>query len=338
MWKYVAQRLLMMVAILFGVLVITFALSRILPGSPIEMMLGHRPTQEQIDLARAEYGLDQSIPIQFFHYVSGVVQGDFGISLRTRQPVLDDLLERMTATFELTTLAVILVIVLGIPLGVLSAVRQNTLSDHLTRSLSIAGMALPVFLIGMILQMVFYGWLRWLPLQGRMNVEVLLDFPFDRVTGLYLIDTLLSGQWLAFKSAAAHLVLPVFTLSIASLSVIIRITRNTMVEVLSEDFIRTARAYGLPSRTVYFRYALKATMIPMMTIIGLTYGFMLGGSVVVEYVYDWPGLGGYVVGAITQNDFPAVMGVTLFLATIYLSINLIVDLLYFVVDPRLQVS
>jgi len=338
MWKYVAQRLLMMVAILFGVLVITFALSRILPGSPIEMMLGHRPTQEQIDLARAEYGLDQSIPIQFFHYVTGIAQGDFGISLRTRQPVLDDLLERMTATFELTTLAVILVIVLGIPLGVLSAVRQNTLSDHLTRSFSIAGMALPVFLIGMILQMVFYGWLRWLPLQGRMNVEVLLDFPFDRITGIYLIDTLLSGQWLAFKSAAAHLVLPVLTLSIASLSVIIRITRNTMVEVLSEDFIRTARAYGLPDRKVYFRYALKATLIPMMTIIGLTYGFMLGGSVVVEYVYDWPGLGGYVVGAITQNDFPAVMGVTLFLATIYLSINLIVDLLYFVVDPRLQVS
>jgi peptide/nickel transport system permease protein len=338
MWKYVAQRLLMMVAILFGVLVITFALSRILPGSPIEMMLGHRPTQEQIDLARAEYGLDQSIPIQFFHYVSGIARGDFGISLRTRQPVLDDLLERMTATFELTTLAVILVIVLGIPLGVLSAVRQNTLSDHLTRSFSIAGMALPVFLIGMILQMVFYGWLRWLPLQGRMNVEVLLDFPFDRLTGIYLIDTLLSGQWLAFKSAAAHLVLPVLTLSIASLSVIIRITRNTMVEVLSEDFIRTARAYGLPDRMVYFRYALKATLIPMMTIIGLTYGFMLGGSVVVEYVYDWPGLGGYVVGAITQNDFPAVMGVTLFLATIYLSINLIVDLLYFVVDPRLQVS
>ncbi len=338
MWKYVAQRLMLMILILVGVLIVTFALSRVLPGSPIEMMLGHRPTQEQIDLARAEYGLDQPIPVQFFHYVSGVLQGDFGISLRTRQPVLDDLLERMTATFELTTLAVILVIVLGIPLGVLSAVRQNTLSDHVTRSFSIAGMALPVFLIGMILQMVFYGWLRWLPLQGRMNVEVLLDFPFDRVTGIYLIDTVLSGQWLAFKSAASHLVLPVLTLSIASLSVIIRITRNTMVEVLSEDYIRTARAFGLPDRLVYFRYALKATLIPMMTIIGLTYGFMLGGSVVVEYVYDWPGLGGYVVGAITQSDFPAVMGVTLFLATIYLSINLIVDLLYFVADPRLEAS
>lgn len=326
----------MMVGILIGVLTITFALSRILPGSPIEMMLGHRPTQEQIDLTKAEFGLDKPIPVQFYNYVTGVVKGDFGISLRTRRPVLEDLVERMTATFELTTLAVILVIGLGIPLGVLSAVRQNTISDHITRGFSIAGMALPVFLIGMVLQMTFYGWLNWLPLQGRMNVEVLLDFPFERITGIYLLDTLLTGQWEAFRSACLHLVLPVLTLSIASLSIVIRITRNTMVEVLNEDFIRTARAFGLPDRLVYYRYALRATLIPMMTVIGLTYGFMLGGSVVVEYVFDWPGLGGYVVGAIIKNDFPAVMGVTMFLATIYLAINLLVDLLYYVVDPRLR--
>jgi peptide/nickel transport system permease protein len=336
MGRYVIKRLLMMVGILIGVLTITFALSRILPGSPIEMMLGHRPTQEQIDLTKAEFGLDKPIPVQFFNYVAGVVQGDFGVSLRTRRPVLEDLVERMTATFELTTLAVILVIGLGIPLGVLSAVRQNTVSDHITRGFSIAGMALPVFLIGMVLQMTFYGWLKWLPLQGRLNVEVLLDFPFERITGIYLLDTLLAGRWEAFKSACLHLVLPVLTLSVASLSIVIRITRNTMVEVLNEDFIRTARAFGLPDRLVYYRYALRATLIPMMTVIGLTYGFMLGGSVVVEYVFDWPGLGGYVVGAIIKNDFPAVMGVTMFLATIYLSINLLVDLLYYVVDPRLR--
>lgn len=338
MVKYVLQRLLMMVGILIGVLTITFALSRILPGSPIEMMLGHRPTQEQIDIAKAEFGLDKPIPVQFYNYVTGVLQGDFGISLRTRQPVLNDLIERMTATFELTTLAVLLVILFGIPLGILSAVRQNTVSDHITRGFSIAGMALPVFLIGMVLQMTFYGWLNWFPLQGRMNVEVLLDYPFERITGINLLDTLIAGQWQAFRSTVMHLVLPVLTLSIASLSIVIRITRNTMVEVLSEDFIRTARAFGMSDRLIYYRYALKATLIPMMTVIGLTYGFMLGGSVVVEYIFDWPGLGGYVVGAIIKNDFPAVMGVTLFLATIYLGINLIVDLLYFVVDPRLRTS
>jgi peptide/nickel transport system permease protein len=336
MGKYVFHRLLMMVGILIGVLTITFALSRVLPGSPIEMMLGQHATPEQIRITKAEYGLDKSIPVQYYNYVKGVFQGDFGVSLRTRQPVLDDLLERVAATFELTTLAVILVIGLGIPLGVLSAVRQNTFSDHITRSFSIAGMALPIFLVGMVLQMIFYGWLKWLPLQGRMNVEVLLDYPFDRITGIYLLDTLIAGQWPALKSAMLHLALPVTTLTLASLSIVIRITRNTMVEVLSQDFIQTARAFGLSDRLIYYRYALRATLIPMMTVIGLTYGFMLGGSVVVEYIFDWPGLGGYAVGAIVKNDFPAVMGVTLFLATIYLSINLIVDLLYQVVDPRLR--
>ena len=338
MARYVAQRLLLMAGILLGVLVVTFALSRVLPGSPVEMMLGHRPTQEQIDQARAQLGLDRPLYEQFALYVGDVLKGDFGVSLRTGQPVLSDVVERMTATFELTTLAVLLVILIGIPLGVLSAVRQNSLLDHAARGFSVAGMALPLFLIAMLLQMAFYGGLQWLPLQGRMNSEILLDYPFERVTGLYLVDTALSGQWIAFVSALRHLVLPVLSLAIASLAVVTRITRNTMIEALGEDFIRTAKAYGLPKSAVYFRYALKATMIPMLTVIGLTYGFMLGGSIVVEYVFDWPGLGGYVVGAILRNDFPAVMGVTLFLATMYLTINLVIDLLYFVVDPRLRAS
>lgn len=338
MIKYVAQRLLLMIAILCGVLVITFALSRILPGSPVEMMLGHRPTQEQIDLAKAELHLDKSIGMQFAYYVGDMVQGDFGKSLRTGQPVLDDVVERMTATLELTTIAVFLIILIGIPIGVMSAVKQNSLSDHGARSFSIAGMALPVFLVGMMLQMLFYGELTWLPLQGRMNSEVLLDYEFARVTGFYLIDTLIAGEWIAFKSAAAHLVLPVLTLTLAAMAVVTRITRNTMVEALGEDFVRTAKAYGLPKNKIYFGYALRATLIPMMTVVGLTYGFMLGNSVIVEYVFDWPGLGGYVVGAIVKNDFPAVMGVTLFLSTAYLLINFLIDLLYYVADPRLRAA
>lgn len=338
MTRYVAQRLALMAGILLGVLVVTFVLSRVLPGSPVAMMLGHRPTPEQIAQARADLGLDRPIHEQFAFYVGDVLQGDFGVSLRTGQPVLTDVVERMTATFELTTLAVLLVVVVGIPLGVLSAVRQNSVLDHAARGFSVAGMALPLFLIAMLLQMAFYGELRWFPLQGRMNSEVLLDYPFDRVTGLYLVDTALAGQWVAFRSAVHHLVLPVTALAIASLAVVTRITRNTMIEALAQDFIRTATAYGLPRGAIYFRYALKATLIPMLTVIGLTYGFMLGGSIVIEYVFDWPGLGGYVVGAILKNDFPAVMGVTLFLATMYLTINLIIDLLYFVVDPRLRAS
>ncbi len=338
MVKYVAQRVVMLIGILFGVLTITFMLSRVLPSSPVEIMLGHRPTPEQVEAAKSALGLDRPLYQQYITYIREILTGDFGTSLGTGQPVLADLLARMAATFELTTLAVVLVIVIGVPLGVLSAVRRNSLFDHGARTFSVAGMALPVFLIGMLLQMLFYGTLGWLPLQARIDSEVLLDHPFARPTGLFLIDTVVDRNWIAFGSAAQHLVLPVLTLAIASLAVVARITRNTMIEALGEDHIKTVRAFGVPEHRIHFRYALKATMIPILTVIGLTYGFMLGGSVVVEFVYDWPGLGGYVVTAITNNDYPAVMGVTLFLASIYLTINLIVDLLYYAVDPRLRQS
>jgi peptide/nickel transport system permease protein len=328
----------MMAGILLGVLVITFVLSRVLPGSPVEMMLGHRPTQEQIDAAKRELGLDRPLPVQFVRYVAHAARGDLGVSLRTGRPVTEDIFDRMTATFELTTLAVILVVLVGVPLGVLSAVRQDSALDQAARTFSIAGMALPLFLTGMLLQMLFYGNLQWLPLQGRIGAEILLDYSFPSVSGIYLIDALIAGEFHALASAAAHLVLPVLTLALASLAVVTRITRNTMVETLGQDFVRTAFAYGLPRSSIYYGYALKATLIPMLTVIGLTYGYLLGGSVVVEYVFDWPGLGSYVVGAITKNDFPAVMGVTLFLAAAFLTVNLIIDLLYYVVDPRLRAS
>src|SRR5215469_8527688 len=225
---------------------------------------------------------------------------------------------------------------IGVPTGVLSAVKANSPIDHFVRSLSVAGVALPAFMMGMLLQMVFYGWLGWLPLQGRMTSTVLLDHQFPTVTGLYLVDSLLAHDWVAFRDAAAHIVLPLATLTLANLPLVARTTRNLMVEALSEDYVRTAFAYSLPRRDVYFRYALKATLIPLLTVIGLTYGYLLGGAVVAEYVFDWPGIGGYVVRAITQSDYPAAVGVTLFLAAAYLTINLIVDLLYFAVDPRLR--
>jgi peptide/nickel transport system permease protein len=336
MVKYAAQRLVMMAGILIGVLVITFALSRVLPGSPVELMLGHKPTPEQIEEARKSLGLDQPMVVQFWNYVADAVRGDFGVSLMTGRPVLEEVSSRLGATFELTTLAVIVVVLIGIPLGIVSAVRQNSPIDHLSRTASIAGVALPLFMTGMILQMFFHGGLGWLPLQGRIGAEILLDHPFSTVSGLYLVDTLLAADMTSFLSALAHITLPLLTLVIASLAVITRITRSMMIEVLGEDYIRTARAYGHAPAAVHYKYALKATLIPMLTVVGLTYGYLLGGSVVVEFVFDWPGLGSYVVGAISRNDFPAVMGVTLLLATIYLSVNLIVDLLYYTADPRLR--
>lgn len=338
MARYVAHRLLMMVGILFGVLIITFGLSRILPGSPVEMMLGAKPTQEQIDQARDRLGLDEPLPRQFLIYLNNAVRGDFGTSLRTGQPVTRDIANRASATVELVVISLGLSLLLGVPLGVISAVRQDSWVDHTARAVSIAGVALPAFFIGMLLQMLFYGALDWLPLQARIGAEVLLDHPFETVTGLYLMDTLLDGNWIAFRSAASHLALPVITMTLATIAIVTRNARAMMVDVLGEDYILTSRAYGVPNRIIHYRYALKATLIPVLTVVGLTFGYMLGGSVVVEYVFDWPGLGGYVVGALINNDFPAVMGITLVLATAYLMINLAVDLAYHLVDPRLRRS
>lgn len=336
MIRYVAKRLLMVVGILLGVLTITFVLGRVLPGSPVEMMLGAKPTPEQIEDARQELGLDRPVAVQFAHYVWNALQGDLGTSLRTGRAVTSEIAQRMTATLELVTLAMLIAIFLGVPMGVVSAVRRDSWRDHGARIFSIAGMALPVFLTGMLLQMIFYGALGWLPLQGRIDADFLLDQEFATRSGFYLIDTLIAGDLAAFGSALRHLLLPVATLALAALATVTRISRNMMIEVMNEDFVRTAHAYGLPLGRIHYRYALKATLIPMLTVIGLTYGYMLGGSVVVEYVFDWPGLGGYVVGSLITNDFPAVMGVTLFLALSYLLVNLLVDLLYFLVDPRLR--
>jgi peptide/nickel transport system permease protein len=334
--KYIAQRLIMMVGILFGVLTIAFVLGRVLPNSPATLMLGDRPTAEQVARAEEELGLNKPILVQYALYMGQIIQGNFGESLRTHQPVLTEIRNRMGATIELTTLAIIIVVLVGVPLGVLSAVRQNSWADNLIRATAVGGVAIPAFILAMVLQIIFYGGLNWFPIQGRIDSKILLDVPFAQVTGLFLIDTLLAGEWGAFKSAVSHIFLPTLTLSIVTLATVTRITRNMMVEVLGEEFIRTAFAYGIPSRRIYFYYALKATLIPMLTVIGLTYGYLLGGAVVVEFVFDWPGLGGFLVFSIVQNDFPAVLGTTLFLSGTYLLINLIVDLLYFVVDPRLR--
>lgn len=336
--KYLAHRLAMMAVITLGVVTITFVLSRVLPGSPAELMLGHRPTADQIARAEAELGLHDPLPQQYLRYLGQLMAGELGRSLRSGQPVLSELGQRMGATFELTTLAIILVVLIGIPLGVLSAVRRNSLLDNLARAVAIGGVAVPSFILAMVLQMVFYGALGWLPLQGRIDPSVSLDSPITPITGLFLLDALLSGNRAGLGSALAHLALPVFTLTILLLATVTRITRNLMVEVLKEDYIRTAFAYGLPKRAIYYRYALKATLVPTLTIIGLTYGHLLGGAVVVEFIFDWPGLGGFLVFSIIANDFPATLGATLVLAGIYLTVNLVVDLLYFFVDPRLRQS
>lgn len=332
--KMLLSRLLLMLVTLFGVLLIVFLISRWLPGSPVELMLGAKPTTEQIAQARLELGLDQPLVKQFGLYLADIVQGDLGTSLRTGKSVASDIGLRLGATFELVTLSLLLAVLLGIPLGVMAARTQDRWPDHLVRVLAVSAVGLPVFFLGILMQIIFSGWLQWAPLQGRVDPQVLAEQPMDAVTGLLLIDTVLAGHWAAFQSALAHLALPVMTLGLATVAVVLRVTRNLMVEVLGSAYIRTAHAYGMSRSWIHWRFALKPVLIPLLTVIGLTWGYMLGGSVIAEYVFGWPGIGQYVVDSVISNDFPAVMGVTLVLATAYLSVNLIVDMLYLLLDPR----
>ncbi|CAN7517344.1 ABC transporter permease [Variovorax paradoxus] len=333
---YLLRRLSSLAVIITGMVALVFVMTRTLPGSPVETMLGAKPTAEQIEQARHELGLDQPLPVQFGRFAWQALRGDLGTSLRTNRPVGEEIAVRLSASAELVTLSLLLAMVIGIPMGVWAAAGRGGPVDYVSRVASVSLVAVPAFFLGVLLQMLFYGKLGWLPLNGRIDSTVAMSHPVVTRTGWLLIDAALAGETEVLRSALRHLVLPVATLGGATLATIIRVTRNLMVEVLATDYVRTARAYGVSRRRILFRFALKATFVPLLTVIGLTYGYLLGGSVIVEYVFDWPGIGGYIVESVVGNDFPAVIGVTLIVSTAYLLINLVVDLLYFRLDPKLS--
>ncbi|MEW5721521.1 MAG: ABC transporter permease [Thermodesulfobacteriota bacterium] len=336
MRRYLIKRLAHTLLVLFGVSVITFFVARVIPGSPEAVWIGAKPTQAQLDEARRELGLDKPLVVQYLVYVSRLARGDLGISLRTRRRVSEELATRWAATFELVTVSILVALVVGLPLGVLSATHKDRPVDHLSRATSISGVAMPVFWLGLILQMLLHGEAGLFPLQGRIGSQVLVDHPLRHVTGLYLVDALVTGNWPAFVSASIHLVLPTLTLSFASLAVVTRMSRSSMLEVLREDYIQTAWAYGVSRAAVLYRYALKNALIPTVTVVGLSYGLLLGGSFMVESIFDWPGLGRYAVLSLTTNDFPAIMGVTILFAGTYIALNTAVDLIYYLLDPRIK--
>jgi peptide/nickel transport system permease protein len=333
---YLLRRLSSLAVIITGMVALVFVMTRTLPGSPVETMLGAKPTAEQIEQARHELGLDQPLPVQFGRFAWQALRGDLGTSLRTNRPVGEEIAVRLSASAELVTLSLLLAMLIGIPMGVWAAAGRGGPVDYVSRVASVSLVAVPAFFLGVLLQMLFYGKLGWLPLNGRIDSTVAMSHPVVTRTGWLLIDAALAGETEVLRSALRHLVLPVATLGGATLATIIRVTRNLMVEVLATDYVRTARAYGVSRRRILFRFALKATFVPLLTVIGLTYGYLLGGSVIVEYVFDWPGIGGYIVESVVGNDFPAVIGVTLIVSTAYLLINLVVDLLYFRLDPKLS--
>jgi peptide/nickel transport system permease protein len=332
----VSKRLLLVVPNLIGVVIVTFLLTRALPGDPAAFFAGPAATKEAIEQVRKNLGLDKPLPIQFVDYVRELGQGNLGNSLTTGQPVLTELKNRLPASAELTLFGLILSMAVAIPLGILAAVKQGSWIDHTCRIVTTAGVSLPVFFTGLLLIYVFYFRLGWSPSPiGRLDVF----FTAPRaITGFYLIDSLLTANFETFRAALGQLLLPGLTLCVFSLAPIARITRASMLAVLSSDFVRTARASGLSARTVILVYAFRNALLPVITTLGMVFSFLLGANVLVEKVFAWPGIGSYAVEALIASDFAPVQGFVLCMAILYVALNLIIDLLYGVIDPRVRLE
>ncbi len=336
MLAQIARRLASAVPTLIGVVIVTFLLTRVLPGDTAAYFAGPAATPEAIAQVRAKLGLDRSLPQQFVGYVEGLVLGDLGDSLSTGNSVLRDIKTRLPASAELTLSGLILAILIAVPLGILAAVRQGSWIDHACRVLATAGVSLPVFFSGLLFVYVFYYRLGWAPAPlGRLDVFATAP---DPVTGFYLIDSLIAGDFETFRAAFAQLVLPAVTLAFFALAPITRMTRASMLAALASDFVRTAKANGLSGYAVIVTYAFRNAMLPVVTTLGMVFSFLLGANVLVEKVFAWPGIGSYAVDALIKSDYAPVQGFVLAMAILYVFLNLLIDILYGVIDPRVRVE
>lgn len=333
MKKIIIKRLLLLILVLIGVTIITFALTHIVPGDPARMIVGQRASEETLERVREDLGLNKPLWIQYLIYMKGLLSGDLGTSIRTQQPVVSDIAAFFPATLELALAAFLIALIVGIPLGVISSIKQNTIIDHLNRMFSIGGVSIPVFWSGIVAILIFYSKLGWLPASGRLSLNIKMD---SSITGLYIFDSIITGNWDVLKDSVHHIILPAIVLSYAQLAVITRQVRSSMLEVLNKDYIRTARANGIEEWYLIIFYGLRNALIPTITVVGLSFGMLLGGAVVTETVFAWPGMGKYVVDSIAFLDFPAIMGFTIVIVLGYTIINLIIDLLYMALDPQIR--
>jgi len=332
----IGKRIATAIPSIIGVIIVTFLLTRVLPGDTAAYFAGPAATQEAVEEVRKQLGLDRPLPEQFLNYIVALSRGDFGNSLTTGQPVLADIASRLPASAELTLLGLIVSMLIAVPLGIFAAVRQGSLIDHACRVTATAGVSLPVFFTGLLLVYVFYYILGWSPAPlGRL--DIFYSAP-THVTGFYLIDSLIEGNFETFRASLSQLALPAITLGIFSLAPIARMTRASMLTVLASDFVRTARASGLSTRTVIVTYAFRNAMLPVVTTLGMVFSFLLGANVLVEKVFAWPGIGSYAVEALIASDFAPVQGFVLTMAILYVLLNLLIDMLYTVIDPRVRVE
>ncbi|MDO8875826.1 MAG: ABC transporter permease [Pseudolabrys sp.] len=332
----IGKRLLTVLPTLIGVIIVTFLLTRALPGDPAAYFAGPAATKEAVEQIRVSLGLDRPLPEQFVRYVKDLGRGDLGNSLSTGRPVVTEIVSRLPASAELTLLGLILSMVIAVPLGILAAVKQGSWIDHTCRIVATAGVSLPVFFTGLLLVYIFYYILGWSPAPiGRL--DAFTSAP-PNITGFYLIDSLITGNFETFRASLSQLILPAFTLGIFSLAPIARMTRASMLAVLASEFVRTARASGLDNRTVIITYAFRNAMLPVVTTLGMVFSFLLGANVLVEKVFAWPGIGSYAVEALLQSDFAPVQGFVLTMAVMYVALNLLIDILYGVIDPRVRLE
>ena len=334
MLRFAVRRLLLLVPILIGLSLLVFIWIRALPGSPAESLLGERATDESIAQIRDQYGLDEPLYEQYWRYLQTVGSGDFGTSIASRRPITEELRDRFPATIELATAAMLFATFIGVPLGFLAAKRHGRPLDHASLFLSLIGVSIPIFFLAIILKWIFAVELGWLPSVGRQDVLIEAEHP----TNFYVLDGIITGNWEAAWDAIKHLILPAIALGSIPLAIIARITRASVLDVQNEDYVRTARAKGLDPTVVDRRHVLRNALLPITTVIGLQVGLLLSGAVLTETVFAWPGMGTWLVGAIEARDFPVLQGGILFLAIVFVLVNLVVDISYGYINPRIRLS
>ena len=325
----VLHRLAWFVPTLLGLLAVTFVISRVIPADPVALLAGETATPAQVEALRRQLGFDRPLIVQFVGYVGRLAQGDMGKSLYTTRPIAEDLASRLPATIELTLVAMVFSIAVGVPLGVVCALWRNSALDHVVRLLTVSGLAIASFWLGIMLQLLFAMRLGWTPLNGR-----LAGFPPPGITGLFLVDAVIGGDGAALRSALAHLALPAATLAFPALATLVRFTRAGVLEAMQSNFVLYERAMGMPPSVIVWKYVLRSALTSTVTQIGLLFGILLAGAVVTETVFDWPGIGTYAVNSIIRSDYNAVMGFTVWAGAIFLVVNLFVDLAHVMIDPR----
>lgn len=334
MFSYIVKRLLWAIPTLFGVSLIVFFMVHLAPGDPALALLGDHANKESVEKLREEMGLNKPLYVQYGLFASKALQGDFGNSFKSKQPVLDEFMERFPATMELALCAMILAVILGIGAGIISAIKRYSIFDYGSMFVALAGVSMPVFWLGLVLIYFFSVSLDILPVSGRLGYE----FSIDHVTGFYLIDALLANDTDAFWDALKHLFLPAIALGTIPMAIIARMTRSSMIEVMKEDYIRTARAKGCSMFQVVMVHALRNAMMPVITVIGLMLGTLFAGAILTETTFSWPGIGKWIVNAVYQRDFPIIQSSTLIIATMFIAVNLVVDLLYALINPKIRLS